>query len=367
MKAALCHDWLNGMRGGEKCLEKIGEIFPDAPIYTLFCDRTKISDTIKKHKIYTSFIQGWPFRERVYRNYLPFFPKAVESFDLEAFDLIVSTSHCVAKGARKSKKAVHVCYCFTPMRYAWLFFDDYFGSENGFKKFAIQKILKRLQKWDKDSSQRVDHFIAISGHIQKRIKNCYAREAAVIYPPVDTDFYTPDGTERGEAYLIVSAFVPYKKIEVAIEAFNEMKKPLIIIGGGPCEAALKKIAGPTVSFLGWRENEVIRNYYRNARALIFPGEEDFGIVPVEMQACGGAVIAYAAGGALETVRENSTGIFFYQPTKEALKQAILDFEKKSFSEKDARRNAERFSAARFMNEMRVFTEKVMKKEAAVLV
>ncbi len=365
LKVAFSHDWLNGMRGGEKCLEALCELYPESQIFTLFHEKGKISGVIQDHSITCSALQYLPGIFSHYRYYLPLFPSAAESFDLDGYDLVISTSHCVAKGVRKDRKAFHVCYCFTPMRYAWGFFEEYFGNKNWFVRQAIHLSIRRLKEWDVAANQHVDHFIAISEHVKKRIRQFYNRDADVIYPPVDTDFYTPDsGVVREDFYLIVSALVPYKKIEMAIETFNGLSQKLVIIGDGPERHSLKNISGKNIEFLGWQSNEVIRDHYRRCKALIFPGEEDFGIVPLEVQACGASVIAYGKGGALETVKDHETGIFFNELSAESLRQAIKDFEKEKISPENARSNAERFGRERYKSEMKNKIDQLLSMRAA---
>ncbi len=353
MKVALSHDWLNGMRGGEKCLEVFCELFPGSPLYTLFYEKGKVSETIVSHPIKVSPLQGVPGIFKRYRFYLPFFPWAVASLKpQDNTDLLISTNHCVAKGVKKPKKAVHICYCFTPMRYAWGFFEDYFGGRSRWQQFLVKVVLARLKKWDLKVNKNVDHFVAISEHIKKRIERNYNREAMVIYPPVDTDFFMADEKkEREDFYLIVSALVPYKAIDLAIEAFNQSKKKLVIIGDGPSRAELESMARENITFLGWKSNEVLRDHYRRAQALVFPGEEDFGIVPVEAQGCGAPVIAFAAGGALETVIDGVTGVFFREATADSLLDALQRLEKLPLNAQDAVDNAQKFSKERFKNEM----------------
>ncbi|HTL70446.1 MAG TPA: glycosyltransferase [Candidatus Eisenbacteria bacterium] len=352
MKVALSHDWLNGMRGGEKCLEVLCELYPASPIHTLFREPGKISGPIAEQPIRTSRLQRFPKVYSQYRNYLPFFPGAIESFNLEGYDLVISTSHCVAKGIRKPRGAKHLSYCFTPMRYAWCLFEEYFGRKNALSKAAIQIALKRLKRWDLESNDRVDRFVAISRHIQKRIKEFYGRDSDVVYPPAATDFYTPDETVRREDFfLIVSALVPYKRLDVAVQAFNRLGRRLVVIGDGPEAPRLKELAKKNVTFRGWQSDENIRDHYRRASALIFPGEEDFGIVPVEAQACGLPVIALGRGGALETVEAGKTGLFFEEPSEEALCEAVLSFEAGAFAPEDIRANSLRFGRQRFKDEM----------------
>ncbi len=331
MKIALVHDWLNGMRGGEKVLEALCELYPEAEIFTLLLEADKISDRIRGMVIHTSFIQRLPFSRRHYRHYLPFFPRAVESLDLSGFDLVISTSHAVAKGCRPPATAHSISYCFTPMRYLWFFYQDYFGT-GCLKKLLLKPIFAYLRRWDVASSRRVDRFLAISKTVAGRIARVYNREAGIIYPPVDTDFFTPGSAPPGDYFLIVSALVPYKKIALAIEAFNQLGLPLKVAGTGPDSSRLREQAGKGVEFLGWVDDKELRELYRNCRALIFPGLEDFGIVPLEAQACGRPVIGFGEGGLAETTvpwpgsdQDPPTGVFFSQSTPDSLLAALRLF------------------------------------------
>ena len=347
------------MRGGEKCLEALSELYPDARIYTLFLEKPKVSSALLRHEIRVSPLQRLPNIFAAYRYYLPFFPSAVESFSLGDRDVVISTSHCVAKGIKKKPGSKHLCYCFTPMRYAWGFFEDYFGGMNSWTKPPIRFLLERMRRWDKASNDGVDRFIAISRHVKSRILEFYGRDAEVVYPPADTDFYTPDAAvPREDFYLVVSALVPYKKTEMAVGAFRRMNRKLVVIGDGPEKRGLERLAGPGTRFLGWQTDEVIRDHYRRARALVFPGEEDFGIVPVEAQSCGAQVLAYAKGGALETVTDR-TGLFFNEQTEASLIDAIERFEASSFDPLEAQANAVRFGRERFKSEMKAAIDKMM--------
>lgn len=361
-QAALSHDWLTGMRGGEKCLESIIRVFPKSEIYTLFRKPGALCPAIESRPIHTSWLQRIPGVLKLYKLFLPFFPGAVETFRPSG-DVVISTSHCVAKGIRPERGTPHVCYCFTPMRYAWLFFDEYFGRYPAPVKAVIRRLLASLRDWDRRTSSRVTEFIAISHHVRKRIKEFYGREASVIYPPADTEFYSPAAETRGNFYLIVSALVPYKRVDLAIEAFNRMGKKLVVIGSGPERERLQKLAGPTIEFLGWQSDEKIRSYYRSCRALIFPGEEDFGIVPVEAQACGAPVIALAVGGALETVTPK-TGVFFEKPDMAPLIRAVGEMEAAVWDAGEIRRNAERFGRERFEREIRDAVMKAVESRSA---
>jgi glycosyltransferase involved in cell wall biosynthesis len=336
MKIALVHDWLTGMRGGEKVLEALCEIYPDADIYTLFYIKDNISPIIKNHRIYTSFIGNLPLANTKYRYYLPLMPLAVERFNLKEYDLIISSSHCVAKGAIPSKQSVHICYCFTPMRYIWDMYDMYFKRKESdfFAKTLMPVFLPYLKKWDIRSCQRVDYFIADSKNVQEKIKKFYNRDSEVIYPPVNAENFTISDN-IGDFYLVAGAFAPYKRLNLAIEAFNILGYPLKVVGCGQEEKKIKSIAKRNIEFLGWQTDEILRSYYSRCKALIFPGEEDFGIVPLEAMAAGRPVIAYGKGGALETVvpidntrnGEYGSGILFYEDTPASLAEAIQKFEK----------------------------------------
>ncbi|MFH1704353.1 MAG: glycosyltransferase, partial [Nitrospirota bacterium] len=288
MKVAIVHDWLTGMRGGERCLEVFCELFPQAHLYTLLHVPKSTSPLIEQMPIRTSFIQNLPFSKKAYRKYLPLFPMAVESFSLKGYDLILSCSHCVAKGAIPPPDALHISYILTPMRYAWDMYEEYFmGKRNR----MILLFIHYLRIWDVTASQRVDHFLCISKHVANRIKKFYRREAEVIHPPVDIKRFKLQN-KKEDFFLIVSSFVPYKKINLAVEAFNRLGHPLKIIGAGPERKRLSAMAKSNVQFLGWQSDEVVADYYSQCRALIFPGEEDFGIVPLEAMASGKPVIAY---------------------------------------------------------------------------
>ncbi len=359
-KVALVHDWLNGMRGGEKVLEIITEIFPGSEIFTLFLDEDRISRKLLDHDIHTSFVQKLPFCKKRYRSYLPFFPRAIEKFDLSEFDFVISTSHCVAKGAVPAEGALHICYCFSPMRYVWRFYDQYFGR-NPIKNLFIKPTLRRIRKWDYESCSRVNHFVAISKNVAGRIKEFYSRDADVIFPPVNTGFFTPGKNRENEDYfLIISALVPYKRIDLAVGAFNELGLPLRIIGRGPELKKLKMIAAKNITFHGWVSDEEVRENYRNCRALIFPGEEDFGLTPIEANACGTPVIAYGKGGVLESIIDDKTGMFFDKQTVESLIFAVRNFEKMDFDPQICREQSLRFDTEVFRKK---FTDYVLSKYA----
>lgn len=353
LRVALVHDWLIHMRGGEKVLEAMAEMFPAATIYTLFYDRRFLSPSLQKMKIVSSWLQHLPGIKLYYRWLLPFLPRAIRSLKIPPVDLVLSSSHCVAKAVEVPKGAIHVCYCHTPMRYLWGFEHVYFEKYPFFIKPVIHFLLKGLRAWDLRSNDGVHTFIANSQNIASRIKEIYGRESRVIYPPFDAKLYKPEtlqgAGDRGEYYLVVSAFVPYKRVDLVIQAFNSLDRKLIIVGSGPLEQAYRKLRkSDQISFLGSVPSPELRELYANAKALIFPAEEDFGIVPVEAQACGTPVIAYGKGGALESVRH---GFFFKEQTAESIVQAIPEFEKLSFDRTLIHESIRSFGKERFKQEI----------------
>jgi glycosyltransferase involved in cell wall biosynthesis len=370
VKLALVHDWLTGMRGGEKCIELLCRRFPDAQLFTLLHAAGSVSPAIQRLRITTSFLQRVPGSQRHYRYLLPLMPSAVENLRIPGdVDLVVSFSHAVAKSIKPPSGVPHVCYCFTPMRYAWHRRGDYFVTSGRLPATPLAAarnwVLDRIREWDRTTSDRVTHFVAISRTVAQRIAECYGRTSRIISPPVDTDFYTPDRAPRKDYYLCVSALVPYKRIDLAIDACNRMGRRLLVIGSGPERRRLARLAGPTIELAGWRTDAEIRDHMRRARALLFPGNEDFGIVPVEAQACGMPVIAYGQGGATETVipaqgDKVGTGVFFGEQTPESLCRAIqiLEADPGCFDPGLARRHTEQFSAARFERELVGYLEEV---------
>jgi len=351
-RVALVHDWLTGQRGGEKVLEILAEIFPQAPIYTLFHFPESQVEEIEKREIRTSFLQHFPFLKKKYRFYLPLFPFAAELFDLQDYDLVVSTSHCVAKGVIPHPDALHVCYVHSPMRYAWNQYSPYFSPDklSFFTKRIIPPLIHYLRLWDESSSSRVDHFLVNSRNVAQRVEKYYRRQAEVLYPPVDTEFFQP-GEASEDFYLIVSALVPYKRIDLAIQGFNQRGLALKIIGQGPDYKKLKKTAKANVQFLGALDAEDLLRFYQKARALILPGEEDFGITSLEAQACGTPVIAYGRGGALESVVPGKTGLFFPELTVESLLSILDKFKNIEFNKNVIRENALKFSRDIFKEKM----------------
>ncbi|MEQ1758976.1 MAG: glycosyltransferase [Vicinamibacterales bacterium] len=347
---ALVHDWLTGMRGGEKSLEPICAAYPNADLFTLLHVPGTVSPVIEQRPIHTSFVQHLPAVARYYRHYLPLFPTAIERFSFEPFDLVISFSHCVAKSVITPPRVPHICYCFTPMRYAWDQFDAYFGPERvgRLASAVLRPVMAHMADWDQRTSTRATRYLAISQYVAQRIRRYYDREATIVYPPVDTDFYRPDTSAPGDHFLIVSALVPYKRIDLAIEGCRRAGASLRIVGDGPERAHLEAIAGPHVTFLGRLSDEDVRREYRAARAVLLPGEEDFGIAPVEAQACGRPVVALGLGGACETVIDGETGVLAQEATPASFATALDRVTRLRLEPARARANAERFSTARYV-------------------
>lgn len=352
MKTALIHDWLTGMRGGEKVLESFCRRFPEAPVYTLVHRPGTVSGGIESHPIHTSFIQRLPGAQRKYQRYLPLYPAAIERFDLRGYDLVLSSSHCAAKGVVVHPGTRHLCYCHTPMRYVWAAYEEYFGAGRTSPpaSWALPFVATGLRQWDLSTNIRVDSFAANSACVAGRIRRYYGREARVIHPLVDTDFHSIEG-EPEDFYLVATALVPYKRVEIALEAVRLRPRPLVVLGDGVERERLEAMAPKGVRFVGWLPPEELRSYYRRCRALLFPGEEDFGIVPVEVQACGRPVIGLGRGGLLETVREGESGVFFSEPTAQALAAAMERCEATRWDPARIRQGSLRFGVERFEGEI----------------
>jgi glycosyltransferase involved in cell wall biosynthesis len=362
VKVALIHDWLTGMRGGERALLAFCEMFPDADLFTLVRVPGATDPIIERRRVRTSPIQLLPWPGRLYRHYLPFFPIAIEQFDLDGYDLVLSTSHCAAKSVVVSGHTRHLCYCLTPMRYAWDQFDAYFGPDRVGPAMSrmMRPLMAAMARWDRATEGRVHRYLAISQYVARRIALYYNRQSSIVYPPVETTFYTPapsetrvepavsDGLAAGA--LVVSALVPYKRVDLAIRAARRAQLPLTIVGDGPERDALQTLAGEGVRFLGWCTNEEIRDLYRSSVATILPGEEDFGIVPLEAQACGRPVVALGRGGALETVIDGETGVLV-EPGEDALAEGLQRAARTTWDKTRIRQHAERFSRDRFVREI----------------
>lgn len=369
MKKALISDWYYVNGGAEKVIHSINSIWKDFDHYALIDflndeDRTYI---LNGKKVHTSFIQKLPTAKQNHRKFLQLFPIAIKQFDLKDYELIISSSSSIAKGVRTRKDQLHICYCHSPMRYAWDLQDQYLkdsGLDKGLKGIYAKYVLNKIRKWDVSNSEDVDFFIANSNHIAQRIKNIYNRDAAVIYPPVDVDFFSLE-EQKGNYYFTASRLVSYKKTQLIVDAFNELPHlKLVVAGDGPEFEKLQKIAKSNIEFVGFVDASKLKTYMQKAKGFVFAAEEDFGIIPVEAQACGTPVIAYGKGGVLETVVSNQTGLFFDKQTIESLKDTIIAFEKIKFDPKTIRQNAIKFSKERFENEMRIFVEEKYKKHVS---
>jgi glycosyltransferase involved in cell wall biosynthesis len=362
VRIALIHDWLTGMRGGERALLAFCEMFPDADLFTLVQVPGATDPIIERRRVRTSLIQYLPFARRLYRHYLPLFPMAIEQFDLDGYDLVLSTSHCAAKSVVVPGHTRHLCYCLTPMRYAWDQFDAYFGVERVGRTMnrLMRPAMAAMARWDRATEGRVHRYLAISQYVAQRISLYYNRRSSIVYPPVETTFYTPasNGSPSAEGFLVVSALVPYKRVELAIAAARLADVPLTIVGDGPERESLEALGGGDVRFLGWCTNEEIRDLYRSSIATILPGEEDFGIVPLESQACGRPVVALGRGGALETVVDGETGVFV-EPGEEALAAGLRRAAASSWDPARIRQHAEQFSRDRFVRDIEHAIEETM--------
>lgn len=347
------------MRGGEKVLLSLVRLFPEAPIFTLLHVKGSVHPEIEARDIRTSFVQHLPAAARRYRHYLPLFPLAAERFDLTGFDLVVSSSHCVAKGVRPAPGALHLCYCHTPMRYVWDRYDDYFGPGRvrGLGRLAIPPAAAGLRAWDAASARRVHHFAANSTYVADRIRRYYGRSAEVIAPPVDVDQFTPGPDRPGTFDLVVSALAPYKRLEIALEAYRDTGWPLKIVGTGPEEARLRALAPPEVTFLGRVSDDELVDLYRGCRAVLMPGVEDFGIAPVEAMACGRPAVVYGEGGGIDSVEPGKTGLVFAEPTAASLRQALATLSSARFDRLTLRARAESLGRDVFESRIQAFVER----------
>ncbi len=368
LKIAVVHEWLVDHSGSEKVLEQILQVFPEADLFSVVEFLPEDLKYFIQHKsVHTTFIQKLPFAKKKYRNYLPLMPLAIEQLDVSAYDVVISNSHAVAKGVITSSNQLHICYCHSPIRYAWDLYHQYLtesGLHKGFKGVIAKMFLHYIRLWDLGTINRIDYFLANSGYIAQRIKNIYNRNATVVYPPVNiTDFEL--FPQKEDFFLTASRFVPYKKVDLIVESFSKMPdKKLIVIGDGPDLEKVRANAGDNVELLGFQPLDVLKHYMQRAKAFIFAADEDFGIMPVEAQACGTPVIAYGKGGVLETVIEGKTGLFFEEQSSQKIIQAVRHFEELAggFEPAVIRKHAESFSASRFRSDFEGFVkEKIDQK------
>ncbi|WP_024506294.1 glycosyltransferase [Bradyrhizobium sp. ARR65] len=360
MKVAIVHYWLVGMRGGEKVIEALCEMYPQADIYTHVYVPEMVSERIRRHRIIPTFINRLPRAARMYKTYLPLMPLALEQLDLRDYDLIISSESGPAKGIIAPSSAVHVCYCHTPMRYIWNMYHDYRAGAGLLARCMMPTLTHYLRMWDVASAARVDSFVANSATVADRIRRYYGAASTVIYPPVDTEaFSTAASSEIGDYYLMAGELVSYKRPDLAVQAFNELKMKLVVIGGGEMLGELHRLAGPTVSVLGPQPFDVLKEHYARCRALIFPGEEDFGMVPVEAMASGRPVVAFGRGGAKETVAKGHTGVFFEKQTVEAVIQAVRSLAHMDINSERIAAHARQFGREQFFRKMRIHIDSLL--------
>lgn len=362
MRVALVHDWLTTMGGAEKVLEALAETFP-AKVFTLVRDPKKLEGTpFMDMEVKTSFIQKLPRAKQKYRSYFPLFPMAIEQFDLSGYDLVISSSHSIAKGVLTHADQLHICYCHTPMRYAWDLYQQYLREaklKSGVKGVMAKFFLHYLRMWDAHSSSRVDAYVANSQYVARRIHKLYEKEASVIYPPVDVDYFTMQ-EEKEDFYLTASRMVPYKKIDLIVEAFGEMPdKKLVVVGDGPEMEKVKRKAKKNVEILGFQEDETLRSLLQRAKGFVFAALEDFGILPVEAQASGTPVLAFGRGGALETVKEGETGLFYEEQSVGSLVEGVKRFDRETFDPQKIRAHAETFRPEVFKKQFQTLVAETM--------
>lgn len=351
IKVAIVHDWLTNYGGAERVVEAFLEIFPNADIYTSVYNEKNMGQIFPKEKIKTTFLQKLPKATKIYTKLLPLMPRAFERFDLSEYDLVISSSSSCAKGVITSHNTVHISYIHSPMRYAWDLYYDYYKNSGRLTKIFMELFMPKIRQWDVLNTTRIDHLLANSNYVSKRIKKYYRRDSDVIYPPVNTEFFYPNDKEAEDFYVVFSRFVSYKRIDLAIKACNQLEKKLIVIGDGEQREYLKSIAGEKTEFTGRISDEEVRDYLQRCKAMIFSAEEDFGIVPVEVQACGRPVIAYGKGGAKETVLDGVTGVHFGEQTEKSLVEAIKRFESLKLKQENILENAKIFSKERFKDEI----------------
>jgi len=367
MKVAIIHYWLVGMRGGEKVIEALCEMYPQADIFTHVYVPEVISERIRQHRVIPTFINSLPRAARMYKTYLPLMPLALEQLDLRGYDLLISSESGPAKGIVAPAEALHVCYCHTPMRYIWNMYHDYRDSTGPLTRLLMPMFSHYLRMWDVTSSARVDSFVANSATVARRIQRCYDRKSIVIPPPVDTDaFQSASPSELGDFYLMAGELVSYKRPDLAVQAFNEMKLKLVVIGGGEMLEEIRRIAGPTVTVMGSQPFDVLKQHYARCRALIFPGEEDFGMVPVEAMASGRPVVAFGRGGATETVIPGLSGVFFDEQTAGAISGAVKRLAEMPLDPVKISAHAAKFGRAQFIEKMHAHIDGLMEEKARAL-
>jgi glycosyltransferase involved in cell wall biosynthesis len=364
MKVAIVHYWLVGMRGGEKVIEALCEMYPQADIFTHVYVPEMVSERIRQHRIVPSFINSLPRAAKMYKTYLPLMPLALEQLDLRGYDLVISSESGPAKGIIAPADALHVCYCHTPMRYIWNMYHDYRDGAGRLTRLVMPPLSHYLRMWDVTSAARVDSFVANSATIARRIHRYYGAESAVIYPPVDTaSFSIAAPAELGDYYLMAGELVSYKRPDLAVRAFNETKLKLVVIGGGEMLDELRRIAGPTVTIMGPQPFEILKKHYARCRALIFPGEEDFGMVPVEAMASGRPVVAFGRGGATETVADGISGVFFAEQSVEAISAAVRRLAGLDIDSAKIAAHASQFGRERFFQRMRAHIDGLLAAKA----
>ena len=365
MKVAIIHYWLVGMRGGEKVIEALCEMYPQADIFTHVYVPEMVSDRIRQHRIFPTFINSLPRASKMYKTYLPLMPLALEQLDLRGYDLIISSESGPAKGIIAPSEALHVCYCHTPMRYIWNMYHDYRKSAGLVARLMMPPLTHYLRTWDVTSAARVDSFVANSATVARRIHRYYGADSVVIYPPVDTSaFSIAAPSELGDYYLMAGELVSYKRPDLAVRAFNEMKLKLVVVGGGEMLDEIRRLAGPTVTVLGSQPFDVLKQHYARCRALIFPGEEDFGMVPVEAMASGRPVVAFGRGGATETVATGVSGVFFAEQSVEAISAAVRSLAAIEINPKEIAKHASQFGRDRFFQKMRTHIDGLLAEKSS---
>jgi glycosyltransferase involved in cell wall biosynthesis len=364
MKVAIVHYWLVGMRGGEKVIEALCEMYPQADIFTHVYVPEMVSERIRQHRIIPSFVNSLPRAARMYKNYLPLMPLALEQLDLRGYDLVISSESGPAKGIIPPPEALHVCYCHTPMRYIWNMYHEYRDGAGRITRLLMPPLSHYLRMWDVSSASRVDSFVANSATVAKRIERYYRRDSVVIHPPVDTEaFSIAAPSDLGDYYLMAGELVSYKRPDLAVRAFNEMGLKLVVIGSGEMLDEIRRIAGPTITVMGSQPFDVLKTHYARCRALIFPGEEDFGMVPVEAMASGRPVVAYARGGATETVKEGISGVFFGEQSVEAICNAVTRLKDFECNSGEIAAHARQFGREQFFRNMRAHIDGLLAKKA----